>query len=143
MPPNSLGTCFEAPETGVEVKTVTNSPIIVTNFPKIRTKCLTKIPQDSDSLAYKILKRIFYAEQMDAEGLGRKLLLTPPGDPRRTLKADCGYCDSISQNTNSASTFEVSQCRGTAKRGCLSRGEAFESPPAVCPPERPPSICSA
>ena len=25
---------------------------------------------------------------------------------------------------------------GTAKRGCLSRGKAFESPPAVCPPER-------
>ena len=26
---------------------------------------------------------------------------------------------------------------GTAKRGCLSRGKVFESPPAVCPPERP------
>ena len=26
---------------------------------------------------------------------------------------------------------------GTGKRGCLSRGKAFESPPAVRPPERP------
>ena len=51
---------------------------------------------------------------MDAEGLGRKLLLTPTGDPRRTLKSRlwvlCGYCDSISQHTNPASTFELSQC---------------------------------
>ena len=28
----------------------------------------------------------FYAEQMDAEGLGRKLLLPPSGDPRRALE---------------------------------------------------------
>ena len=26
---------------------------------------------------------------------------------------------------------------GNAKRGCLSRGKAFGSPPAVCPPQRP------
>ena len=26
---------------------------------------------------------------------------------------------------------------GTVKRGHLRRGKAFESPPAVCPPERP------
>ena len=35
----------------------------------------------------------FYTEQMDAEGLGRKLRLTPPGNPRKTP----GYCDGISQ----------------------------------------------
>ena len=38
---------------------------------------------------------------MDAEGLGRKLLLNPPPPPRgpseNPSKADCGYCDSISQ----------------------------------------------
>ena len=45
---------------------------------------------------------------MDAEGLGRKLLLTPPpGGPRRTPEKQTG------------------------------RGEAFGCPPAVCPAERP------
>ena len=45
---------------------------------------------------------------MDAEGLGRKLLLTPPATLGEPWKADCGYCDSISQNANPASTFELS-----------------------------------
>ena len=33
------------------------------------------------------LRAFLYTEQMDAEGLGRKLLLTPSGDPRRALKS--------------------------------------------------------
>ena len=42
-----------------------------------------------------------YTEQMDAEGLGRKLLLTRPGHPQKNPeKADCGYCDSSSQNAH-------------------------------------------
>ena len=41
-----------------------------------------------------------YTEQMDAEGLGRRLLLTPSGDPGRAP-----------ENANPASTFELSQCR--------------------------------
>ena len=49
---------------------------------------------------------------MDVEGLGRKLLLTPSGDlPQNPWRADGGYCESISQNANPASTFELSQCR--------------------------------
>ena len=50
---------------------------------------------------------------MDAEGLGRKLLLTPLGDPRRTPET---LTDSISQNANPASTFELSQCRHCKER---------------------------
>ena len=55
---------------------------------------------------------LLYAEQMDAEGLGRKLLLTPSGDPRRTPeKQTVGTVDSMSKNAKPASTFELSQCR--------------------------------
>ena len=31
-----------------------------------------------------LVPTVFWTEHMDAEGLGRKLLLTPSGDPRRT-----------------------------------------------------------
>ena len=49
---------------------------------------------------------------MDTEGLGRKLLLTPRWwPPQSPWKADRGYCDSISQNANPTSTFELSRCR--------------------------------
>ena len=43
-----------------------------------------------------------------AEDLGRKLLLTPTGKPRKPPKTDCGYCDSISQNAYPASPLEFS-----------------------------------
>ena len=47
---------------------------------------------------------------MDAEGLGRKLLLTPSGDPcRAPEKQTVGTV--TAQNANPASTFELSQCR--------------------------------
>ena len=59
---------------------------------------------------------------MGAEGLGRKLLLTPSADPHRSpWKAGRGYCDSISQNADPASTFSTL----SAKRGCLGRGQAL------------------
>ena len=35
----------------------------------------------------------FYTEQMDAGGLGRKLLLTLRSDPSKNLEILCGYCD--------------------------------------------------
>ena len=65
-----------------------------------------------------------YTEQMDAEGLGRGLLLTPLGTPRKSLKADRRCCDGVSQNANPASTFELSQCRHCKERH-LGQGEAF------------------
>ena len=66
-----------------------------------------------------------YAEQMDAEGLGRKLLLTPSGDPRRIPE----------KQTMGAVT--VSHKMLTLQALSDGREEAFGCPPAVCPPERP------
>ena len=63
------------------------------------------------------------------EGLGPKLLLTPPatlGEPeKRTVTA--------SRKILILQALSSSLNAGTAKRGSLSRGEAFYSPPAVCP----------
>ena len=49
---------------------------------------------------------LLYTEQMDAEGLGRKLLLTLSGDPRRTLEKQIvgTATTNISQNAHPAST---------------------------------------
>ena len=70
---------------------------------------------------------------MDAEGLGRKLLLTLSGDPRRAHeKQTVGTHKMLTLQALSSSLNA-----GTAKRGCLRRGEAFGCPPAVCPPKRP------
>ena len=70
----------------------------------------------------------FCTEQMDAEGLGHKLLLTPSSDPRRAPTVTASYkmltLQALSSSLNA----------GTAKRDCLGRGEAFGCPPAVCPP---------
>ena len=51
---------------------------------------------------------------MDAEGLGRKLLLTPPPTPGEPHEKQT--VGSISQNANPASTFELSQCRHCKER---------------------------
>ena len=56
-------------------------------------------------------KFTLYTEQMDAEGLGHKLLLTGSGDPRRTPEKQTMGTDSISKNANPASTFALSQCK--------------------------------
>ena len=53
-------------------------------------------------------KTFVYTEQMDAEGLGSKLLLTPP--------LFGWYCESISQDALLASTYKFSQCRRYKER---------------------------
>ena len=73
---------------------------------------------------------------MDAEGLGRKLLLTPPDDPRRTEKQTVGTV-TTSRQILTLQALSSPLNAGAAKRGRFSRGKVFESPPAVCPPERP------
>ena len=40
----------------------------------------------------------------------------PPATLGEPWKADCGCCDSFSQSTNPASTFELSQCRHCEER---------------------------
>ena len=70
---------------------------------------------------------------MDAEGLGRELLLTPSGDPRIAPEKQTV---SVSHKMLNLQALLSSLNAGTAKRGCLAE-EAFGCPPAVCPPKRP------
>ena len=74
---------------------------------------------------------------MDAEGLGRKLLLTFPGDPRRTPEKQTLGTVTASRKMLTLQAFSSSLNAGTAKGGCVGRGEACGCPPAVCPTERP------
>ena len=73
---------------------------------------------------------------MDAEGLGRKLLLTPTADPRRTPEKQTLGTVTASHKMLTLQALSSSLNVGTAKGGCVGRGEAFGCPPAVCPPER-------
>ena len=82
--------------------------------------------------------RQIYTEQMDAEGLGRKLLLTSSGDPRRAPEKQTVGTVTASHKILTLQALSSSLKAGTAKRGCLRRGEAFGCPPAVCPPKRRP-----
>ena len=74
---------------------------------------------------------------MDAEGLGRKLLLTPSGDPRRAPEKQTVGTGTASHKMLTLQAVSSSLNAGTAKRGCLGRGEAFGCPSAICPPKRP------
>ena len=80
---------------------------------------------------------LVYTEQMDAEGLGRKLLLTPSGDPRRAPEKQTVGTVLASHKMLTLQALSSSLNSGTAKRGCLGRGEAFGCPPEVCPAKRP------
>ena len=70
---------------------------------------------------------------MDAEGLGRKLLLTPSGDPRRAPEKQIV---GDSQNANPASTFELSQCQH-CKGGLPGPRRGFWVPSSSLSPKRP------
>ena len=76
---------------------------------------------------------------MDAEGLGRKLLLIPRRPSENPEKQTVGSLGTVTASNKILTLQALSSSlnAGTAKRACLSRGKAFESPPAVCPPERP------
>ena len=74
---------------------------------------------------------------MDAEGLGRKLLLTPSGDPRKAPEKQTVGTVTASHKMLSLQALSSFLNAGTAKSDCLGRGEAFGCPPAVCPPNRP------
>ena len=78
-----------------------------------------------------------YTEQMDVEGLGRTLLLTPAGDPHRAPEKQTVGSVTASHKMLTLQASSSSLNAGTAKRGCLGRGEAFGCPPAFCPPKRP------
>ena len=73
---------------------------------------------------------------MDAEGLGRKLL-TFSGDRRRATEKQTAGTVTASHKMLTLQALSSVLNAGTAKRGCLGRGEAFGCPPAVGPPNRP------
>ena len=77
-------------------------------------------------------------EQMDAEGLGRKLLLTPSGGPCRTPDKQTVGTVTAFQTMFALQALSSSLNAGTAKGGCLGRGEVFvttrssaETPPTL------------
>ena len=57
-----------------------------------------------------------YTEQMDAEGLGRKLLLTPSGDPRRAPEKQTMGTGTASHKMLTLQGVSISLHAGTAKR---------------------------
>ena len=79
----------------------------------------------------------FYTEPMDAEGLGRRLLLTPFGDPPKVPEKQTVGTVTASHKMLSLQALSSSLNAGTAKRGSLDQGKAFGWPPAVCPPKWP------
>ena len=78
-----------------------------------------------------------YAEQMDADGLGRKLLLTPSRDLRRAPEKQTVGTVTVSHKMLTLQALLSSLNAGPAKRSGLGQEEAFGCPPAVCPPRRP------
>ena len=71
---------------------------------------------------------------MDAEGLGRKLLLTPSGDPRRAPERQTVGTATASHKMPTLQALSSSLNAGTAK-SCLGREEVFGCPAAACPPQ--------
>ena len=62
---------------------------------------------------------------MDAEGLGRKLLLTRSGDPRRTPEKQTAGTVTASHKILTLQALSSSLNASAAGKGCLGRGEAF------------------
>ena len=62
---------------------------------------------------------------MDAEGLGRKLLLIPSGDPRRAPEMQTMGTVTASHKMLTLQALSRSLHAGTAKGGCQGRREAF------------------
>ena len=59
------------------------------------------------------------------------------GEASRTPEKQTVGTVTASHKMLSLEALSSSLNAGTAKGGCLGRGEAFGCPPAVCPPERP------
>ena len=66
----------------------------------------------------------FYTEQMDAEGLGHKLLRNPLATPATPQNKTVGTV-TASDKMLTLQALSSSLNARTAKRGCLGRGQAF------------------
>ena len=69
---------------------------------------------------------ILYTEQMDAEGWGRKLLLTLPLATSDNPEKQTVGTVTASRKMPTLPALSSSRSAGTAKRGCLGRGKALE-----------------
>ena len=85
---------------------------------------------------------IVYTEQMDAEGLGCKLQLTPSGDPRRAPEKQTVGTVTTSQKMLTLQELSSSLNAGATKRGCLDRRKAFRCPLVACSPKTAACICT-
>ena len=82
----------------------------------------------------------FNTEQMDAEGLGRKLLVTPCGDPRRTLEKQTVGTMTASHKMLSLQALSSSLNAGTAKGGLPGPRRGFWVPSGSLSPRTAASI---
>ena len=85
--------------------------------------------------------RAFYTEQMDAEGLGRKLLLTPAVTPAEPLKSRPWVLGQHLTNAKPASSLELSQC-WHCKEGLPGPRRGFRVPFGSLSPKKAASICT-
>ena len=83
---------------------------------------------------------LIYTEQMDAEGLGRKLLLTPPPRPPETPEKQTVGTVTASHKMLTLQALSSSLNASTAKRGCLGREKALEVTSSSLSPKTAPSI---
>ena len=103
----------------------------------VTTQILDSFPESS----WTSLSSVWFAVDLDRAhgrgGFGSQTAADPLWwPPQSPWKADLKCFDSISQNANPASTFELSQCL-RCKEGLPGPRKAFGCPPAVCPPRRP------
>ena len=68
-------------------------------------------------------------------GSGSQTAADPPRGPSENPEKQTVGTVTASHKTLTLQALSSSLNAGTAKRGCLSRGKAFGSPPAVCPPK--------
>ena len=79
---------------------------------------------------------------MDAEGLGRKLLLTPSGDPRRGPQKQTGGIVTASHKMLAPQALSTSLNAGTAEMGLPGPRKGFWVPSGSQSPETAAFICT-
>ena len=79
---------------------------------------------------------------MDAEGLGRKLLLTLPSDLWRALKSRQWVLWQLFTKCSPCKDFRVLSIPARQRRGGMGRGEAFGCPSSSLSPKTAASICT-
>ena len=88
--------------------------------------------------AIKVIFELFTLDRANGRGgFGSQTAADLLWWPRRTPEKQTLGTVTASHKMLTLHALSSSLNAGTAKRGCLGRGEAFGCPPAVCPPNRP------